>query len=294
MMPNSGSYLLSNVGFSKEEKPTLLLQEVDSFLVMHPIGKTYTLTFDLSQRFCTGWRDMTTGERYTCPDKQSVQPKYEQCPACQKRTGFNPAFYHATSVSPQQETRNLEPHILYLAHFGSGVIKVGISHAKRGYARLLEQGARTALILGELPTAHIARQYEAQIASLPGVVESIQLRKKMTLALTPYDLTQAEQELTRMQQRIEASIDRSFDAPVILSFDNRYFPAGIPDVTYALSMEKDHYLSGQGAGMLGSILFCRQGDTVIYLPLKKYVGYRFNLTHDQIEITAPAQQISLF
>lgn len=293
-MPNSGSYLLSNVGFSKEEKPTLLLQDVDSFRVMYPIGETYTLTFDLSQRFCTGWRDMTTGERFTCPDNQSVQPKYEQCPACQKRTGFNPAFYHASSVSPQQEARNLEPHILYLAHFGSGVIKVGISHAKRGYARLLEQGARTALILGELPTAHIARQYEAQIASLPGVVESIQLRKKTTLALTPYDHTQAEQELTRMQQRIEASIDRSFDTPVILSFDNRYFPTGIPDVRHALSMEKDHYLSGKGAGLLGSILFCTQGNTVIYLPLKKYVGYRFNLTYDQIEITAPAQQISLF
>ncbi len=121
---------------------------------------------------------METGVLHTCPDTLKVENKYEQCSGCQKRTGFNPAFYNATSVSEQQEARNAEPHTLYLARFGTNTLKVGISYAKRGNSRLLEQGARDALILDTFPSAHIARQYEAKIAALPNVVETVQLQTK--------------------------------------------------------------------------------------------------------------------
>lgn len=293
-MPNSGTYILTNVGFSKEEKPTLLLQGSDKFVSMYPLGETFTITFNLTQRFCIGWRDMTSGERSICPDHQMITSKYEQCPACQRRTGFNPAFYHAASVSAQQEARNLEPHILYLAHFGPGVMKIGISHANRGYARLLEQGARSAIVLGEFTTAHIARQYEAQIASLAGVVEAVQANKKAGLAVRPYDSLAAERELIAMQKHIETSLDRTFDTSHVLTFDDRYFPSGMPDLNNPISMTNQNFLSGVGVGMLGSILFCTQDDIVALLPLKKYVGYHVELASDVVHIEAPARQISLF
>src|SRR5690349_6321107 len=98
---------------------------------------------------------MRSSKSYVCPDQVMIDKKFDVCPTCQQRTGFNPAFYHASSVSSQQEERNLEPHLLYLAHFGKGIVKVGISHAARNRSRLLEQGARSAIVLDIFPTAHI-------------------------------------------------------------------------------------------------------------------------------------------
>jgi hypothetical protein len=293
-MPDDGTYLLTNVGFSKEEKPILVLQHNDDFTSMLPVGQSLTISFDMSQRYCTGWRDIATGDRFACPDKQTVSSKYEQCTACQKRTGFNPAFYHAASVSPQQEARNLEPHIIYLAHFGKGVIKVGISHAKRGHSRLLEQGARMALILDILPSAHIARQYEAKIASLPGIVESIQIRKKMNLITTPYDTNDARRELISTKQIIETTLAVSFSKSELITFDSTYFPGGIPQLPGAHSMTEQSSISGSCVGMLGSLLFCRQQDEVFYLPLKKYVGYLAHIDDTITPIALQPRQISLF
>jgi hypothetical protein len=293
-MPDNGTYLLTNVGFSKEEKPILVLQHDNTFISMQPVDLTFTMTFDQTQRYCVGWRDMTEGIRHTCPDRQTVLPKYEQCAACQTRTGFNPAFYHASTVSTQQEARNLEPHILYLAHFGTSVVKVGISHAKRGYARLLEQGARRALILDELPSAHIARQYEAQIATLPGVAESIQLRKKMTLLATQYDHVAAAKELNDMKHTIETKLAIEFSGNEILSFDSVYFPHGMPQLSEAHSMTDQHFISGLGAGMIGSLLLCQQQEELYYIALKKYVGYNIEITNTVTPITTAPRQTSLF
>lgn len=293
-MPDNGTYLLINVGFSKEEKPILILQRDDMFVPMQPIGLTFTMTFDLSQRYCVGWRDMTEGVRHTCPNKQTVLPKYEQCAACQSRTGFNPAFYHASTVSTQQEARNLEPHILYLAHFGSEVIKVGISHAKRGRTRLLEQGARSALILDELPSAHIARQYEAQIATVPGIAESIQLRKKATLLATQYDHVAAIKELNDMKQTIETKLAITFSNNEVASLDSLYFPHSAPQLPDAHSVADRHFISGQGTGMMGSLLFCQQQEEVYYTGLKKYVGYNIEITDIVTPIATAPRQTSLF
>lgn len=293
-MPDNGTYLLSNVGFSHDEKPLLLLQADEAFSAMNPINQSFTLTFDISQRFCIGWRDIATGERFACPNNQTVDTKYEQCSACQRRTGFNPAFYHATTVSSQQETRNSEPHILYLAHFGSGIIKVGISHAKRGSARLLEQGARSAIILDTLSSAHIARQYEAQIAAIPGIAETVQLRKKLELMTLSYDAALAEQELEACKAIIESHIGITFGSAKVLFFDSVYFPMEPIDLSAVHSMTSAHLLSGKGMGLLGSILFCEQADNHFYLPLKNHVGYRVSLTDAITPLVAPARQTSLF
>lgn len=293
-MPENGNYLFTSVGFSSNEEPFLLLQKDDSFLSFNPIRKSLTLSFDMTERHCTGWKDITTGERFVCPTAQVIPPKYEQCPACQKRTGFNPAFYHATTVSAQQETRNSEPHILYLAHFGPGIIKVGISHAKRDNARLLEQGARSAIILDTLPSAHIARQYEAQIVALHNIVETIQLRKKIDAMTRPYDPVAAKQELEDMKTVIESSIGVTFNAQPVQQFDIRYFSAGSIDISESHAMTTQHLLSGEGIGLLGSILFCKQTDKSFYLPMKQHIGYQVLLTDTIAQITTPAQQTSLF
>ena len=289
-----GEYLFTNVGFSRDETPLLSMQRDDAFFDLSPLGQTLTLRFDKTKRFCVGWRDITTGERFACPDKLTVEDKYEQCPACQKRTGFNPAFYNTTNVSQQQEARNLQPHILYLAHFGKGIVKVGISHAARGNSRLLEQGARSAIILEEFSSAHIARQYEAKIASIEGIAETLLLQKKISALSQSYDAAAAATELLSIKSMIEQKIGTKFSQSDVLSFDDIYFPSVKPNLQDAFNCADQNLISGKVIGMLGSLLFCEQQDTPVFLPLKKYVGYKVALSYDEVPIELPARQISLF
>jgi hypothetical protein len=295
-MVEAGNYLLSNVGFSKEEKPYLSLQKDTTFETLLPLNKTITLKIDTSTRFCIGWGDITTGERFVCPDTTQVDTKYEQCPPCQKRTGFNPAFYHASSVSEQQEARNLQPHILYLAYFSPDTIKVGISLAARGHSRLLEQGARSAIILEIFSSAHIARQYEAKIASLPGFAETVLLRKKLSVLDAPYTEARAATLLTDAKSKAEAALGISFPKAITKHFNARFFPSTMPDLTDTFDCSEKHFISGDAIGMLGSLFFCKQQDqdTLLFLPLKKLIGYQLALSYDEVKIDLPARQASLF
>ena len=293
-MPDSGEYLFTNIGFSSAEKPLLLLQSAETFVDFYPIGENFTLTFDTAERHCTGWRDITTGERFVCPTGSLVDAKYEQCSACQKRTGFNPAFYHSSSVSPQQETRNQEPHLLYMAHFGPGVIKVGISHAQRKNSRLLEQGARSAIILDTFPSATIARQYEAKIAAIPGIVETVQQRKKSELLLRSYDKDNGIKELLATKEIAESKLGIAFNGHTPIHFDDLYFPASTVQLADAYDTSDSNAVSGKCIGVLGSVLFCEHGDELTYLPLKKYVGYKVAFDRTLTNITLPARQTSLF
>jgi hypothetical protein len=293
-VPEAGDYLLTAAGFSSAEKPFVALQKEGIFYDLLPLGKTLTLELNTSQRYCTGWRDIATGERHACPDKNQVAEKYEECPACQKRTGFNPAFYHAASISAQQEARNSEPHFLYLAHFGPGLAKVGISYAARGRARLLEQGARSALILDTFPTAVVARSYEANAAALPNIAETVQLKKKITGFSRRYDETSAAKELQNVRQTIEGSAEVTFAKNDVHFLDPVFFPGGTPDMSAAHDCSDQGRISGAVSGMLGTLLFCRHQDTEVFLPLKKYTGYRVRLSYDETPLTLPAQQIALF
>lgn len=293
-MPEAGKYLLTGAGFSADEKPVFTLQKDGAFTDIHPLQTTLTLRVDHSERFCVGWRDITTGELFSCPDSLTVESKYEQCAACQNRTGFNPAFYHASSVSSQQEARNQEPHILYLARFGKGVIKVGISYAKRGISRLLEQGARDALILDTFPSAHIARQYEAKIAAMPGIVETLQLRKKLSLLGTHYDHKEGMVELLKNRSTIEEALKVTFTPNQVINLDPVFFPSGTPNLSDSFCSADQHAVSGRVIGSLGTLLFCDYQDTPVFLPLKKYVGYHVEFLQNESPLTLPARQASLF
>jgi hypothetical protein len=293
-MPEEGIYLLTHVGFTHNGEPTLSLEGEGKAYRFNPIGQTLSITVDKEQRHCTGWYDMRESVSYPCPESAAIDDKYDQCAACQQRTGFNPAFYNATSISTQQEERNQEPHILYLAHFGQGIVKVGISHAKRNRARLLEQGARTAVILDTFPTALIARQYEAQIAALPGIAETLQVRKKISAMQQHYDQVAAHQELRDAQARIESTIKTSFNASDPLSFHDTYFPSGIDDISSAIDTSDHALISGNVIGMVGPFLFCRYMDSTVFLPIKKYTGYQIDLKHSITDIPLPSQQMTFF
>ncbi len=284
------SRFITHLAYKGESlQPTLILSDQEEIT---PIGKTLSLSFDLSQRFCTGWHDMETGSDYPCPESAQTSKKYSTCPACQKRTGFNPAFYHATTISPQQEARNAQPHCLYLAYMGKDYIKVGISWEQRHIRRLLEQGARAGIILDTFPSALIARQYEAQIANLSNIHETTLTRVKLDLLATPFDVNIAKQQLTSAKEYIEQSLSVTFNSTDVLLFDAYYSQNTI--ITDDLTPLANPQISGYVEALIGDILVTQYEDRRLALPLKQYFGYPIELSDAITALDLEPQQMQLF
>lgn len=136
--------VLASYGFTNEGS-YLTVNDIDAETQYYvPVRGTTLSIKRFPERFCTGRIDLKTFESSVCPLKVELLPteKDDICPACQEATGFNPSFYFAETVSPQQREYNLTPHFVYLAYFSPQHVKAGISSETRGIGRLLEQGAR--------------------------------------------------------------------------------------------------------------------------------------------------------
>lgn len=274
----------------KQHTPTLLLSDQSTY---EPVGKTVSITFDTAERFCIGWHDIATGEDSPCPEGAITSGKFSMCIACQKRTGFNPAFYHAESISPQQEARNAQPHILYLAYMGIDYVKVGISWGERGISRLLDQGARAGLILDTLPTALIARQYEEQISRLNSLHETTLTKTKLELLNKPIVPETAIHQLLDTKVAIEKSIGVTFTGSDVLLLDTFYTDKGaLP--TGEITPLTTPKISGTIKALVGDILIAEYEDRIVALPIKQYIGYTITISDEILPLDLDPQQMMLF
>jgi hypothetical protein len=231
-------------------------------------------------RHCTGRHDLATGQSQPCPEGASLEPEQpEQCTRCWRATGFNPAFYHALDVSPQQERRNLEPHVVYLAHFGCSTIKVGMTHERRGIARLLEQGARAGVVLQRFEDAHRARALEEAIARELGVLETVRAARKRHLLGAPFALATAERELEEQIERVRELGAEIAQSPEVQCFDRFYGgPALFAHALTDLSETEPLAISGTCQGMIGDVLVMQQGNRHYMLSLGNLVSQRVRLS----------------
>jgi hypothetical protein len=116
-------------------------------------------------RGCVGvWR----GGRYVaCPYGARLRPdvRRDQCERCT-------ALDRSYSVAADTKADDPRPYAVYLAWFGPGLLKVGITAAERGAARLLEQAAVCFTFLGEGPLM-TARRTEAILGAALGVPDRV-------------------------------------------------------------------------------------------------------------------------
>ncbi|MGW6919303.1 DUF2797 domain-containing protein [Kitasatospora sp. NPDC054939] len=104
-------------------------------------------------RRCTGaWLAGRT-ERTPCPHRAAIEPDggAVQCPACQ-------SVDRGLALARDQILDDGRSYHLYLAWFGEGLLKVGLTAEQRGSSRLLEQGALvwTLAARGPLPAVRRA------------------------------------------------------------------------------------------------------------------------------------------
>ncbi|NEB73823.1 DUF2797 domain-containing protein [Streptomyces sp. SID14478] len=121
-------------------------------------------------RRCLGvWR---AGRRTPCPGREAVPVRgtRAQCAEC---AGID----RARSVAADTMADDPRPYHVYLAWFGDGLVKVGITGVGRGNARLLEQGAVCFTWLGRGPLM-AARRAEELLRVALGVPDRIPYEKK--------------------------------------------------------------------------------------------------------------------
>ena len=286
-------FLLAYASFNADNQPFIDCQ-IDSEIKRRELfGQDLSLEFDFSTKYCTGWVDFENHSSQICPDSATVDGKYENCLKCRDRTGFNPAFYNADSVSAQQEKINQNPHFVYLAYFAPGVIKVGISQEERGIRRLLEQGARLALKLETFSSALIARQYEAKIAGLDGIVETMPIHKKLELIKQPFDRADGEKKLQQKLLEIEQKIGVSFLRSELIPCEDYFHTTGV-DLTRVVLMKDQNQLAGRVRSIIGPILITDYDGQLLAYNVKKFIGYQAQAVDGAIDVEIPSTQLALF
>ena len=286
-------FLLAYASFNADNQPFIDCQIGDEIERRELFGQDLSLEFDFSTKYCTGWVDFENHSSQICPDSATVDGKYENCLKCRDRTGFNPAFYNADSVSAQQEKINQNPHFVYLAYFAPGVIKVGISQEERGIRRLLEQGARLALKLETFSSALIARQYEAKIARLDGIVETMPIHKKLELIKQPFERATGEEKLQQKLLEIEQKIGVSFPKSELITCEDYFHTNGI-DLMRAVPIKDQNQLAGRVRSIIGPILIADYDGQLLAYNLKKFIGYQAQTVDGTINIEIPSTQLALF
>lgn len=286
-------FLLTYVSFNADNQPFIDCQIDGEIKRRELFGQDLSLEFDFSTKYCTGWVDFENHSSQICPDSATVDGKYENCLKCRDRTGFNPAFYNADSVSAQQEKINQNPHFVYLAYFAPRVIKVGISQEERGIRRLLEQGARLALKLETFASALIARQYEAKIANLSGIMETVAASKKLGMIKQPLDRVAAETALADTLTHIQQKLGLDFPNRTLIMCED-YFQTASIDLTRVILMKDKSQLVGHVLSVIGSIAITEYDGNLLGYNLKKYIGYRAQKITEPIELELPSEQLTLF
>jgi len=172
-------------------------------------------------------------------------------------------------------------------------MKVGISQEVRGLRRLLEQGARLALKLETFSSALIARQYEAKIAALDGVLETVPASKKLELIKQEFDRTSGERKLSEKIAEIEGKLGVSFPKAELIICEDYFQTTGI-DLTRAALMKDESQLVGRVLSVIGSIAITEYDGNLLAYNLKKYVGYRARKITEPVELELPSEQLTLF
>ena len=296
--------VLAGYGFD-EKGPYLLINDVEKAAQYRFSVRNRTFTMKrLPERYCVGRFDLLTHRKSVCPLRVELLPseKDGMCPACKEATGFNPSFYYAEAVSPQQRVYNETPHYVYLAYFSKQHIKAGISSETRGIERLLEQGARAACVVGRFSNAYEARNLEAALCAQPQILETMRASvKARLLAEEPYNPVEAcevlENKLSSLAQ-IDEAIQAGFSPKEAAQDLSRYYFGGpSPDVSeLQLPNGHENECAGECLGMVGDKVVMRQDNFGYVVSLKEWVAHAIDLLEGEIgfEYQSAPQQISLF
>ncbi len=154
------------------------------------------------KKICIGFYDLKEQKEHHCGALTDLSDaKYTRCKQCEILTGFSDCIRCNglscdTSITKAIQYCN-QDHVVYLAYFPGGVVKVGTSLFKRREERILEQGAVAALFIYRPPNGKIAREIEYHVG-----LSGVKTRVNMDYKLKNLVVDKTESEIKRMLVQI--------------------------------------------------------------------------------------------
>ncbi|SDK78849.1 DUF2797 domain-containing protein [Streptomyces indicus] len=233
-------------------------------------------------RGCLGvWRG---GRRTPCPRGAEVPARATraQCEECAR-------IDRSYSVAADTMADDPRPYAVYLAYFGPGLVKVGITADERGSARLLEQGAVAFTWLARGPLM-AARRVEELVGVALGVPDRIPYAKKRLVrsALPPFDERVAElRECRERAGRLTGWPESLERAPFeVVDHSGRFGLTGEGAATAVVrELAAEAVVVGRLTGVAGPDLhLAAEGGEVLVLDGRLLAGWRLD--------TAPAGAVA--
>ncbi|MGW7050116.1 DUF2797 domain-containing protein [Streptomyces sp. NPDC054887] len=206
-----------------------------------------------AERRCVGAR------RGGCPLRAAVPGRSSggQCPECAR-------LDRSRSVAADTVADDPQPYAVYLAWFGPGMVKVGITADARGSARLLEQGAVTFTWLGRGPLM-AARRTEELLRAALGVPDRIPYKEKRAVRASLPPPGERAREIEGWHRRAGAlagwpeSLERAPFAAV--DHAGAYGLEGLPPMTGVVTeLAPDGVVAGRLLAAAGPDLHLGTGD----------------------------------
>ena len=150
-----------------------------------------------------------------------------------------------------------------------------------------------ALKLETFASALIARQYEAKIASLSGIMETVAASKKLGLIKQPLNTTVAEQTLADALMRIHHQLGLDFPHRTLIMCDD-YFHTDGRDLSSLIDITGNTVLAGTVVSVIGSVLITEYDGQLLAYNLKKYIGHQAQVAQEAVDLEIPNTQLTLF
>jgi hypothetical protein len=165
-----------------------------------PAGQSDELSWRIGgPRRCVGVWLPAIGEARPCPSHNTVEPTstIAQCGGC---AGGDPGALVARNLADDPR-----PFAVYLAWFGDGLLKVGLTATERGTDRLIEQGA---LAFGWLARGSFsaARRVELAVAGTGVAAERVPRRAKLATWWHPPGRGVAARQLESAHEQISRAL----------------------------------------------------------------------------------------
>jgi hypothetical protein len=253
-----------------------------------PIGRRLAFAAE-GARSCTGVR--RAGRRTPCPTAAAIAATATgaQCAECAR-------LDRSRSVAADTASDDPRPFDVYLAYFGPGLLKVGITAAERGSVRLLEQAAVAHCRLGSGPLM-AARRAEALLGAALGVKDRIPTAAKRAARATlppPAERTAVLAELHACAQALpgwpEALTPTAFEcADHTAVFGLATPPAPDAEVAY---LQPGSVVAGTLLAAAGPDLYLRSGHRTLLLDARLTAGRPLRAVDPEARTTALVRPVA--
>ncbi|SDH11013.1 Protein of unknown function [Sinosporangium album] len=242
-----------------------------------------------SERRCVGIR--RAGRRMACPHGAPVEPssRTAQCPTCR-------AWDRSDSIAADTRMDDPRPFAVYLAHHGTAGVKVGITAAERGAARLLEQGALASTVLST-GTLASARRVEHLLGSALGLPDRVTTVRKRAARARPGTAAERARDLLAVAERARhlawPEAQSRCDALVADHADVYGLPAdGLRPAAEVLPLAPGCVVTGTTVCRIGSDLYLDSAAGLVVLDTRLSAGWTLGLPRSGATFTAPLRALT--